>query len=101
MATHSPGGLGVMEGKAILMKYLGGVDGVALCIEGITKGGRMTRKRSLSLSRWCSRSSGPSTWKIFPRPNCFKVLDMLREECDIPVWHDNAQGTASVTLAGA
>ena len=32
--------------------------------------------------------------------NCFKVLDVLREECDIPVWHDDAQGTACVTLAG-
>ena len=28
------------------------------------------------------------------------MLDTLREECDIPVWHDDAQGTASVTLAG-
>ena len=34
------------------------------------------------------------------QPNCFKVLDVLREECDIPVWHDDAQGTGSVTLAG-
>jgi malate dehydrogenase (oxaloacetate-decarboxylating) len=34
------------------------------------------------------------------QPNCYKVLDELRESCDIPVWHDDAQGTASVTLAG-
>ena len=34
------------------------------------------------------------------QPNCYKVLDVLREECDIPVWHDDAQGTACVTLAG-
>jgi malate dehydrogenase (oxaloacetate-decarboxylating) len=34
------------------------------------------------------------------QPNCFKVLDTLREECNIPVWHDDAQGTGSVTLAG-
>ncbi|MFH1853104.1 MAG: NAD-dependent malic enzyme, partial [Candidatus Neomarinimicrobiota bacterium] len=34
------------------------------------------------------------------QPNCYKVLDTLREECDIPVWHDDAQGTGSVTLAG-
>jgi malate dehydrogenase (oxaloacetate-decarboxylating) len=34
------------------------------------------------------------------QPNCFKVLDTLREDCNIPVWHDDAQGTGSVTLAG-
>ena len=32
--------------------------------------------------------------------NCFEVLDTLRESCDIPVWHDDAQGTGCVTLAG-
>jgi malic enzyme len=31
------------------------------------------------------------------QPNCYKVLDVLREECDIPVRHDDAQGTAGVT----
>ena len=34
------------------------------------------------------------------QPNCFRVLDELREACDIPVWHDDAQGTACITLAG-
>ena len=34
------------------------------------------------------------------QPNCYKVLDALREDCDIPVWHDDAQGTGCVTLAG-
>ncbi len=34
------------------------------------------------------------------QPNCYRVLDELRESCDIPVWHDDAQGTACVTLAG-
>ncbi len=33
------------------------------------------------------------------QPNCFKVLDDL-QDCGIPVWHDDAQGTACVTLAG-
>jgi len=34
------------------------------------------------------------------QPNCYRVLDVLREECEIPVWHDDQQGTACVTLAG-
>ena len=45
-------------------------------------------------------SFGAVNLEDISQPNCFKVLDTLREECDIPVWHDDAQGTASVTLAG-
>ena len=33
-------------------------------------------------------------------PKCFYILDTLRAECEIPVWHDDQQGTACVTLAG-
>ena len=33
-------------------------------------------------------------------PKCFYILDTLRKECRIPVWHDDQQGTAAVTLAG-
>ena len=33
-------------------------------------------------------------------PKCFYILDRLREELDIPVWHDDQQGTAAITLAG-
>jgi malate dehydrogenase (oxaloacetate-decarboxylating) len=34
------------------------------------------------------------------QPKCFRILDMLREQAEIPIWHDDQQGTASVTLAG-
>ncbi|MCK6541035.1 MAG: NAD-dependent malic enzyme, partial [Anaerolineales bacterium] len=34
------------------------------------------------------------------QPKCFRILDTLREECEIPIWHDDQQGTATVTLAG-
>jgi malate dehydrogenase (oxaloacetate-decarboxylating) len=34
------------------------------------------------------------------QPKCFAILDTLREEMDIPVWHDDQQGTATVLLAG-
>jgi len=43
------GGLGVMEGKAFLMKYLGGVDGIALASIAITANADMTRIKSLIL----------------------------------------------------
>jgi malate dehydrogenase (oxaloacetate-decarboxylating) len=45
-------------------------------------------------------SFGAINLEDISQPNCFKVLDTLREECSIPVWHDDAQGTACVTLAG-
>jgi malate dehydrogenase (oxaloacetate-decarboxylating) len=34
------------------------------------------------------------------QPKCFRILDTLREQAEIPVWHDDQQGTATVTLAG-
>ena len=33
-------------------------------------------------------------------PKCFYILDTLREKAEIPIWHDDQQGTATVTLAG-
>jgi malate dehydrogenase (oxaloacetate-decarboxylating) len=94
------GGLGVMEGKAFLMKYLGGVDAVALCIDSKGKDGKNDPDRIIEFVKMCQPSFGAINLEDISQPNCFKVLDVLREECDIPVWHDDAQGTACVTLAG-
>ena len=94
------GGLGVMEGKAFLMKYLGGVDGVALCIDSKDENGKNDPDRIIQFVKMVQHSFGAINLEDISQPNCFKVLDVLREECDIPVWHDDAQGTACVTLAG-
>ncbi len=94
------GGLGVMEGKAFLMKYLGGVDAVALCIDSKDKDGRNDPEKIIDFVKMAQHSFGAVNLEDISQPNCFRVLDVLREECDIPVWHDDAQGTASVTLAG-
>jgi malate dehydrogenase (oxaloacetate-decarboxylating) len=95
-----PGGLGVMEGKAFLMKYLGGVDAVPLCIDSRGKNGKNDPDKIIDFVKMVQHSFGAVNLEDISQPNCFKVLDVLREECDIPVWHDDAQGTASVTLAG-
>ncbi len=95
-----PGGLGVMEGKAFLMKYLGGVDAVALCVDSKGKDGKNDPDKIIEFVKMCQHSFGAVNLEDISQPNCFKVLDVLREECDIPVWHDDAQGTACVTLAG-
>ncbi len=95
-----PGGLGVMEGKAFLMKYLGGIDAVALCVDSKDKNGKNDPDKIIEFVKMCQHSFGAINLEDISQPNCYRVLDVLREECDIPVWHDDAQGTACVTLAG-
>jgi malate dehydrogenase (oxaloacetate-decarboxylating) len=95
-----PGGLGVMEGKAFLMKYLGGVDATALCIDSRDAGGVPDPERIIEFVKMLQPSFGAVNLEDISQPNCFRVLDELRDSCDIPVWHDDAQGTACVTLAG-
>jgi malate dehydrogenase (oxaloacetate-decarboxylating) len=94
------GGLGVMEGKAFLMKYLGGVDGISLCIDSRNESGEHDPKKIIEFVKMLAPSVGAVNLEDISQPNCFEVLDNLREACDIPVWHDDAQGTACVTLAG-
>jgi len=95
-----PGGLGVMEGKAFLMKYLGGVDAVALCVNSTNDKGEKDPDKIIEFVKMLQPSFGAVNLEDISQPNCYKVLDNLREECEIPVWHDDAQGTACVTLAG-
>jgi malate dehydrogenase (oxaloacetate-decarboxylating) len=95
-----PGGMGVMEGKAFLMKYLGGIDAIALCVDSRDKQGRNDPDKIIDFVKMCQHSFGAINLEDISQPNCFKVLDTLREECQIPVWHDDAQGTGCVTLAG-
>lgn len=95
-----PGGLGVMEGKAMLMKYLGGVDAVALCVDSRGKDGKHDPDKIIEFVKMLQPSVGAVNLEDISQPNCFKVLDELREACDVPVWHDDAQGTACITLAG-
>jgi malate dehydrogenase (oxaloacetate-decarboxylating) len=94
------GGLGVMEGKAFLMKYLGGFDAVALCVDSKDAKGKNDPEKIIEFVKMCQHSFGAVNLEDISQPNCYRVLDALREECDIPVWHDDAQGTACVTLAG-
>ncbi|MDR0410458.1 MAG: NADP-dependent malic enzyme [Treponema sp.] len=93
------GGLGVMEGKALLMKYLGGIDAVALCIDSRENGSHNPQK-IIDFVKMVSPSFGAINLEDISQPNCFRVLDELRDTCDIPVWHDDAQGTACIILAG-
>ncbi len=94
------GGLGVMEGKALLMKMLGGVDAIPLCIDSRNDNNEHTSSKIIDFVKMVQPSFGAINLEDISHPNCYEVLDRLQEECSIPVWHDDAQGTASVTLAG-
>ena len=87
-------GLPVMEGKALLFKYLGGVDAYPICVE--TK----DPDELISVVKLIQPSFGGVNLEDIAQPKCFYVLDRLRQEAHIPVWHDDQQGTAAVTLAG-
>jgi malate dehydrogenase (oxaloacetate-decarboxylating) len=84
----------VMEGKAILFKYLGGVDAWPVCLD--TK----DAEEIIKAVKWISPCFGGINLEDFSQPKCFHILDTLRKEAKIPVWHDDQQGTAAVTLAG-
>jgi malate dehydrogenase (oxaloacetate-decarboxylating) len=87
-------GLPVMEGKGILYKYLGGVDAFPLCLA------EKDPDRIIEIAKALQPSFGGFNLEDISQPKCFKILDSLREQCEIPVWHDDQQGTACVTVAG-
>jgi malate dehydrogenase (oxaloacetate-decarboxylating) len=87
-------GMPVMEGKGILFKYLGGVDAFPICLD--TK----DPDEIIQAVKWIQPSFGGINLEDIAKPKCFRILDTLREEMSIPVWHDDQQGTACVTLAG-
>ncbi len=94
------GGLGVMEGKVFLMKYLGSCDGISLCINSYNDKGEHDPDKIIEFVKMLEPSVGAINLEDISQPNCYKVLDTLQKECNIPVWHDDAQGTGCVTLAG-
>lgn len=87
-------GMPVMEGKALLFKYLGGVDAFPVCLA--TKDAEDIIK-TVKIIAPCF---GGINLEDIEQPKCFYILDRLRKEMEIPVWHDDQQGTAAVTLAG-
>lgn len=84
----------VMEGKALLFKYLGGVDAFPLCLD--TK----DPEKFIETVKILEPSLGGINLEDIATPKCFDILDRLRNEMSIPVWHDDQQGTATVEIAG-
>ncbi|MBM3306109.1 MAG: NADP-dependent malic enzyme [Candidatus Aminicenantes bacterium] len=87
-------GMPVMEGKGLLYKYLGGVDAFPICLA------EKDADKIIEICKALQPCFGGFNMEDISQPKCFKILDTLREECEIPVWHDDQQGTACVTVAG-
>ncbi len=87
-------GMPVMEGKALLYKYLGGVDGYPIML------GTKDPDKIIETVLNIQPGFGGINLEDISQPKCFRILDTLREKAEIPVWHDDQQGTATVTLAG-
>jgi len=84
----------VMEGKALLYKYLGGVDAFPICLR------EKDPDKIIYMVKALQPTFGGVNLEDISHPKCFHILDTLRAECEIPIWHDDQQGTACVTVAG-
>ncbi|MHC1611523.1 MAG: NAD(P)-dependent malic enzyme, partial [Candidatus Methanospirareceae archaeon] len=86
--------LPVMEGKAMLFKYLGGVDAFPLCLA------TTDLEEIIGVVKAIAPTFGGINLEDIESPKCYYLLERLREELTMPVWHDDQQGTALVILAG-
>jgi malate dehydrogenase (oxaloacetate-decarboxylating) len=87
--------LPVMEGKAMLFKEFAGIDAFPICLD--TK----DVDEIVRTVKAISPGFGGINLEDIAAPRCFEVERRLREELDIPVFHDDQHGTAVVVLAAA
>lgn len=86
--------LPVMEGKAVLFKSFAGVDAFPICLDTTDVDEIVETVKRLS------PTFGGINLEDIASPNCFEIEKRLKQELDIPVFHDDQHGTAIVTLAG-
>ncbi len=83
----------VMEGKALLFKEFGGVDGFPICVNA------RTADEVVDLVQRIAPTFGGINLEDIKAPECFEIEERLKATLDIPVFHDDQHGTAVVTLA--
>ncbi|HLF48509.1 MAG TPA: NAD-dependent malic enzyme [Methylomirabilota bacterium] len=83
----------VMEGKAMLFKELAGVDAFPICLA--TK----DPEKIIETVKLISPAFGGINLEDISAPRCFEIEERLRKELDIPVFHDDQHGTATVVVA--
>lgn len=88
------GALPVMEGKAILFKEFGGIDAFPICLD------TQDKEEIIRTVKNIAPAFGGINLEDIAAPLCFEIEARLKAELDIPVMHDDQQGTAVVVLAG-
>lgn len=84
----------VMEGKAVLFKEFAGVDAFPICLDTVDV------DKVVDTVKLMAPTFGGINLEDIAAPNCFLIEERLKQELDIPVFHDDQHGTAIVTLAG-
>lgn len=84
----------VMEGKAALFKQFAGIDAVPLCLD------TTNTEEIILIVKALAPTFGGINLEDIGSPRCFAIEERLRQELDIPVFHDDQHGTAIVVLAG-
>jgi len=87
------GALPVMEGKAFLFKAFADLDAFPICLS------ESDEEKIISIVKSLEPSFGGINLEDIGAPKCFRILQRLSEEMNIPVFHDDQQGTAVVVSA--
>lgn len=87
-------GLPVMEGKALLLKKFAGVDAFPICLNETDK------DKIVEIIKSLQPSFGAINIEDIETPKVFEIVERLKKELDIPVFHDDRNGVSMVTLAG-
>ena len=86
--------LPVMEGKALIFNFLGGVNAMPVPIRVHSKDEFIATAKALE------PSFGGFNLEDIESPKCFFILEELQKSLSIPAWHDDQLGTACISLAG-
>ena len=86
--------LPVMEGKAILFKEFAGVDAFPICLD------TQDTEEIIKTVKLLAPGLGGINLEDISAPRCIEIESRLKEELDIPVFHDDQHGTAIVVTAG-
>lgn len=86
--------LPVMEGKAVLFKSFAGVDAFPICLA------TQDVDQIVNTVKLMEPTFGGVNLEDIAAPNCFIIEERLKDEMNIPIFHDDQHGTAIVTVAG-
>lgn len=84
----------VMEGKSLLFKHFANIDSIPIILDVHEPDEIVAAVKAIA------NSFGAINLEDIASPKCFEIEQRLKEECDVPIFHDDQHGTAVVTLAG-